>query len=391
VGPLYRSSTIRVIVNRKILHTTWYGTFLLEEGGSGLRVIRFIEAERDPSSIAADIRRTRAGELLDRERSIVGNDRVEAVTDGRLRSLLPDAELLEPGVVGGDLLKDRILPLELLREASELLFRESGGEDVRDANILSAVGALKDIDSSLNLLIERIREWLSRYNDENVTELLDDREFLGKLSETAPEDDDTAAEGRILELPGDDVSGISALSRSALSLWESRDLLEGYLEREMESVAPNLSLVVGPLIGARLIHSAGGLTRLSRLPSSTVQVLGAEKMFFKFLKEGGKPPKHGVLFQHPWVHSLPSAKRGKMARSLAGAASIASRMDEGGGGDAAPLKIKLERRRDAILKMELPRKRPGGRQPPFREGWWADKGGGNRKRGKRRKGRSKRI
>jgi nucleolar protein 56 len=137
-----------------------------------------------------------------------------------------------------------------------------------------------------------------------------------------------------------------------------------------------------------LIHCAGGLRRLAKLPASTVQILGAEKMFFKFLKEGGKPPKHGVLFQHPWVHSISPSKRGKMARSIANAASLASRIDAYGSGDPAPLRERLEKRREAILKMDDSRKTGGGRQPPFREGWWKDKPlprRGNRSRGRRKR------
>jgi nucleolar protein 56 len=164
-----------------------------------------------------------------------------------------------------------------------------------------------------------------------------------------------------------------------LSLSEARERMETCIGSEMQIVAPSLAEVVGPLIGARLIHSAGGLERLSRLPASTVQVLGAEKMFFKFLKEGGKPPKHGVLFQHPWVHSLPAQKRGRMARSLASAASIAARLDANGGSGVAEIKKRLERRAAEIKTTDKKKAVHGGRQPPFREGWWANKGDRDRR------------
>ncbi len=65
----------------------------------------------------------------------------------------------------------------------------------------------------------------------------------------------------------------------------------------MRLVAPNISSVVGPLIGARLISYAGCLHRLAMLPASTIQILGAEKALFRFKKQGSLPPKHGVIFQ----------------------------------------------------------------------------------------------
>jgi nucleolar protein 56 len=72
---------------------------------------------------------------------------------------------------------------------------------------------------------------------------------------------------------------------------------------------------------------AGSLKRLAFLPSSTIQVLGAEKALFRALKTGARPPKHGLLFQHPAVHSAPKWHRGKIARALASKIAIAARID----------------------------------------------------------------
>ena len=81
------------------------------------------------------------------------------------------------------------------------------------------------------------------------------------------------------------------------------------------------------MLAARLCVGAGGRARLAKLPSSTVQVLGAEKAFFAHLKTGSPPPKHGFLFAHPWVMRSPLWVRGKVARTLAGRCSIAARLD----------------------------------------------------------------
>lgn len=45
----------------------------------------------------------------------------------------------------------------------------------------------------------------------------------------------------------------------------------------LQAIAPNLTTVVGELVGARLIAHAGSLMNLAKQPASTVQILGAEK------------------------------------------------------------------------------------------------------------------
>jgi nucleolar protein 58 len=46
----------------------------------------------------------------------------------------------------------------------------------------------------------------------------------------------------------------------------------------MNAIAPNLTVMVGELVGARLIAHAGSLMNLAKYPASTVQILGAEKV-----------------------------------------------------------------------------------------------------------------
>jgi len=45
----------------------------------------------------------------------------------------------------------------------------------------------------------------------------------------------------------------------------------------MTAIAPNLSTMVGELVGARLISHAGSLVNLAKYPASTVQILGIYK------------------------------------------------------------------------------------------------------------------
>jgi len=95
------------------------------------------------------------------------------------------------------------------------------------------------------------------------------------------------------------------------------------------------------MLGARLISIAGSLERLARLPSSTIQILGAEKALFRHLRSGAKPPKHGVILQHPIVSG--AKNKGRAARKLASKTAIAAKMDFYGNRDISKkLKEDLE-------------------------------------------------
>tara|TARA_B100001750_G_scaffold35373_1_gene25146 strand:- start:169 stop:1173 length:1005 start_codon:yes stop_codon:yes gene_type:complete len=99
----------------------------------------------------------------------------------------------------------------------------------------------------------------------------------------------------------------------------TRELAGGYL--------PTLSMVVGPLGAAKLVVLAGGRERLARMPSGSLQVLGASGAMAAH-RRGAPPPKHSpVLFSLPQVSRSPRWVRGKISRFLAGKCSIAVRVD----------------------------------------------------------------
>jgi nucleolar protein 56 len=79
-----------------------------------------------------------------------------------------------------------------------------------------------------------------------------------------------------------------------------------------------------------MVNLAGGLEDMAKKPASTIQMLGAEKALFRHFRQGGNPPKHGILFEHEFVSPLHPDVRGKMARFLANKAVIAARLDQYG-------------------------------------------------------------
>ena len=90
---------------------------------------------------------------------------------------------------------------------------------------------------------------------------------------------------------------------------------------------PTLSMLVGPLGAARMVVLAGGRERLARMPSGSLQVLGASGAMAAH-RRGAPPPKHSpVLFSLPQISRSPRWVRGKIARYMAGKCSIAVRVD----------------------------------------------------------------
>lgn len=156
----------------------------------------------------------------------------------------------------------------------------------------------------------------------------------------------------------------------------------------MKEVAPNLRELVGSSLGARLIALTGSLEGLAKKPASTIQVLGAEKALFRSLKTGARPPKHGIIFQHQYIHNAPRWQRGKIARALAGKLSIAARVDAFHGEFVADsLKKILDKRVEDIQKKYS--------KPPVKERRperfeTRERFGGREKWGKKKWGRERR-
>ena len=167
---------------------------------------------------------------------------------------------------------------------------------------------------------------------------------------------DRAFDSKGGDIRDEDLKIISVLSEVTISEIKTRDHLEKYVKKEMNTLAPNISSIAGENIGARLIAKAGSLEKLARLPSSTIQILGAEKALFRALKTASKPPKHGILFQHDDIHAAPKWQRCKIARSLASKIAIAARVDAYRGVKMdGSIETSLKNRIDEIKKLKKPK------------------------------------
>ena len=129
------------------------------------------------------------------------------------------------------------------------------------------------------------------------------------------------------EIADEDMLNINHLCRNVLELQEYRSQLFEYLKNRMMAIAPNLTILVGELVGARLISHAGSLLNLAKHPASTVQILGAEKALFRALKTRHDTPKYGLLYHAQLIGQSNPKIKGKMSRMLAAKASLATRVD----------------------------------------------------------------
>ncbi|MEW5840635.1 MAG: ribonucleotide-diphosphate reductase subunit beta, partial [Thermoproteota archaeon] len=224
-----------------------------------------------------------------------------------------------------------------VKEASEKL----------DLHIVQSINALDELDKIINTVSTRMREWYGLHFPE-LDNLLQSQVAQAEIISRAGSRDKITKE--ILEAAGmqekkveiildaarrskggdmtpENLAIVKKLADQVILQSDLRRILSDHIEAAMEAVAPNVKELLTAAVGARLIAKAGSLARLATLPASTIQVLGAEKALFRALKTGARPPKHGILFQHPLIHSAPKWQRGKIARAIASKVAIAARID----------------------------------------------------------------
>ena len=253
----------------------------------------------------------------------------------------------------------------------------------KDKIIIQVAEAISDLDKVLNLLSERLREWYSLYFPEldhlvnkhevyaNLVTNLKKRENFTKSqlkkilpSKLAGKISEEAKNSMGGELEDYDLDAIVKFAEEIKHLYEKRKELYDYLEKLMNEEAPNITKLAGVSLGARLIGLAGGLEKLSKMPASTIQVLGAEKALFAHLRKGAEPPKHGIIYNHPLIQGSPHWQRGKIARALACKLAIAARADYVGDYIADELLEKLNKRVEEIKrKYPKPKKKKKKEKP----------------------------
>jgi len=152
------------------------------------------------------------------------------------------------------------------------------------------------------------------------------------------------------EIAEEDISNIKQLAEQVVSIQEYRTQLWDYLRNRMNAIAPNLTVMVGELVGARLIAHAGSLMNLAKHPASTVQILGAEKALFRALKTKHDTPKYGLIYHASLVGQAAPKLKGKVARVLAAKTALSIRMDALGETDGVTIGIENREKVEARVR-----------------------------------------
>eukprot|EP01084_Bolivina_argentea_P054877 100633_1 len=215
-----------------------------------------------------------------------------------------------------------------------------------DNMIIQAICILDQIDKDINTYCMRCKEWYGWHFPE-MTKIINDNihycriiNLIGfrnncnscDLSEII--DSDTEIQLKNMskismgsDITQSDLNNITSLSTQVLELTEYRNELYNYLRNRMIAIAPNLTLMVGELVGARLLSHAGSLINLAKYPASTIQILGAEKALFRALKTKSDTPKYGLIYHASFVNAATQINKAKIARTLACKTSLSARVD----------------------------------------------------------------
>ena len=218
--------------------------------------------------------------------------------------------------------------------------------DKVDTMIVQAVSLLGDIDKELNNYAMRLKEWYSWHFPE-LEKIVSDNETFARivltlgmrknisnvdLTEVVPEEiaEDIQKAVEIsfgTEILEEDEVNIKALASQVVEITEYRATLSEYLSNRMKAISPNLTILIGELVAAKLIAHAGSLINLAKLPASTIQILGAEKALFRAMKTRKNTPKYGIIYNASLVGQAQAKFKGRIARTLAAKASLCVRYD----------------------------------------------------------------
>jgi len=219
-----------------------------------------------------------------------------------------------------------------------------------DIIIIRTIDSLDTIKKSISLYSSRLREWYGLHFPELTDKLIEDNITIAQLIYKLGDRNNFTFEKirSSFEFKDDHIKMLESLASKSmgatikLDIIQSfaeqiikldlfREQLEEYLENLMKLTAPNLNALVGSLVGAKLIAKAGSLKKLAFMPASRIQILGAEKALYRFLKTGENRPKHGLIYQWNLIRGSKPHQRGKISRLIAGKIGIACKVDHFGG------------------------------------------------------------
>ena len=340
----------------------------LVEGKLSKNLRKFLEdtlSEKDRKKQALMVADPKLGQAITAKLKDLKVEHEPAIALEVFRGIRAHLPSLLSGIPASDL-KNMTLGLSHSLSRYKLKF----SPDKVDTMIIQAIALLDDLDKELNTYSMRCKEWygwhfpeLARIVVDNVAfartvKLMGVRTNASKvdleavLPEELVEEVRQAAEISMgTEISQEDQSNIVHLCDQIISISEYRAQLYDYLRHRMLAIAPNLTAVVGELVGARLISHAGSLLQLAKQPASTVQILGAEKALFRALKTKHDTPKYGLIYHASLIGQAGPKLKGKVARMVATKASLGARVDALGEGDSIEATVGIEGRQKVEARL----------------------------------------
>jgi len=271
------------------LITKWFGIFLIDEKNTIVKKHLFL---KDYEHIIKKLIKIENNEILNEEKKIIKGFKKDQI-------IINEKRLKKLGTYNpNDIFFKKInlnysnfnFTLNDLKKISiELVDRELKKElKLKDYQIIQMVKSLDSLIITSNLLSERLDNWQLIYTPKYK---------------------------------------IEPFKKIANDIKIEISRLENQIKIDVQKIAPNSCSIIGPIITARLIALAGNINNLAKMPASTIQILGAENAFFRYKKEGGKNPKHGIIFQNKMINQAPKKYRGKISRIISTKLSIAIKAD----------------------------------------------------------------
>lgn len=174
----------------------------------------------------------------------------------------------------------------------------------------------------------------------------------------------TAATTQGIKLEPEEMDDVQRACAIAVHLTTLRTKLLEFVELNMATIAPNLSVIVGAAIAAKLMGLAGGLMKLAIMPSCNIPILGSHRES-NIESNLNAPPRVGLIYECDLVQQIPfdhtNDVRKRAIKWVANKCCLAARCDanqsDPSGGVGRMFRSKIE----ALINKELeppPKKAP---------------------------------
>ncbi|TVY40325.1 Nucleolar protein [Lachnellula occidentalis] len=313
----------------------------LVEGKVSPMLAKLLDSLKDEKKASLAVADPKLGQAINKLPGLTLTPVSDSTTNDLYRAIRDHLPSLIPG-----LLPENIATMSLGLSHSLSRHKLKFSPDKVDTMIVQAIALLDDLDKELNTYAMRVKEWYGWHFPE-MGKIVNDNLAYARiimkvgmrtncqntdLADILPEEIESAVKSAAevsmgTEITEQDLENIQLLAEQVVGFTEYRQQLSSYLTARMQAIAPNLTELVGELVGARLIAHSGSLMSLAKSPASTIQILGAEKALFRALKTKHDTPKYGLIYHASLVGQATGKNKGKISRMLAAKAAIGLRVD----------------------------------------------------------------